>query len=393
MPMPVRISLQLLVLMLIAPSFAAEPNQTGQQKSAALQEKVPAGPADSAIQQGDTIAHTLLALELEDTAAPLLWQKLDDLIARAMSGFAQPPPQELEPAKAQRFFRAVDEALIGSGVIFPPKGTVELLRDALEPRRPTEAELRPALQEFANARRSQFIQAARAADDPLYYFDCDLAAMLYVAVAERLKLPVYLVELPGHNFVRWQSTGVTLNWDPNDGIAKSDQHFAQVAGVTAEDRALLGYLENRTPARISSYWLVRRGQRKASAGKFSAALLDYRAAVKTSPEDLVAANELAWLLATSPDQTIRDGQEARAISEKLVARSRRINWLETLAAAWAETGDFPQAVAVEEEARHQAAAWLQSTKRRGSLAGFDACLKAYAQNLSYAAAVKSGLIK
>jgi len=42
--------------------------------------------------------------------------------------------------------------------------------------------------------------------------------------------------------------------------------------------------------------------------------------------------------------------------------------LETLAAAWAETGNFLQAVAVEEEARRQAAAWLQSAKQEGSLA-------------------------
>lgn len=352
-----------------------------------------AAPAIHAKPVNRTLAHTLLALELEGATAPQLWRKLDALIAHAVTSYGAPRPQELESATARRFFRTVDETLIQSGVIFPPRGTVELLREALQPRQPTEAELRPARQEFANARRSQVIENLRAAGEPLYYFDCDLAAILYVAVAEQLHLPVYLVEVQGHNFVRWQSATLTFNWDPNDAINKSDEHFARIAGVTAEDQALFGYLENRTPARITSYWLTRRGQRKVRDGNPAGALADYRAAVASAPDDGVAWNELAWLLATSPDAAIRNGHEAREIAAKLVARSRRINWLETLAAAWAETGDFPQAIAVEEEARRQAAAWLETTKHRGSLAGFDACLVAYRQNISYATARKSGLLK
>jgi len=346
-----------------------------------------------AAEPGYTLAHTLLALELEGTGAPLLMQNLNQLIEHAVARFGRPIAGELEPATAARFFRSVDEALVDDGVIFPPGRRVELLRDALQPRQPTNAELQRATMDFANARRSQSITTLRKAGEPLYYFDCDLAAVLYIATAERLALPVFLVEVPDHNFVRWQTPGVTLNWDPNDAIAKSDQQFARMAGLTAEDHAAFGYLENRTPPRIQSYWLVRRGQRKVAENKAAGALADFRAAVKTAPEDLVAANELAWLLATSSDPQVRNGREAREIVEKLIARSRRINWLETLAAAWAETGDFPQAIAVEEEARRYAEAWLRTSRRAGSLGGFDATLAAYRQNLSYAAAANAGAIK
>lgn len=375
-----------LFLIIASYGFAAASSQTG---------TMPADHAQSleAVGSGQTLAHTLLALELEKADAPALWQKLNGLIESAVARFGPDQPKELEPDKAQRFFRVVDEALVDGGAIFPPNGTVEMLRDALEPRQPAEAELRPAWHNFANARRTQSIKSARSFGEPLYYFDCDLAAVIYVAAAERLKLPVFLVELPGHNFVRWQSTGVSLNWDPNDGISKSDQHFAQVSGIAAEDRALLGYLENRTRERILSYWLVRRGQRKIREQNFAQALADFRAAVRTSPEDLVACNELAWLLATSPDPALRDGDAAREIAGKIVARARRINWLETLAAASAEAGDFPQAVALEEEARQMAVTWLQAKRRVGSLTGFDDCLKAYRANLSYASAVKNGTIK
>jgi hypothetical protein len=350
-------------------------------------------PPDVPSTSGPTIAHTLLDLELEETSDPGARQLLDALINRAAWAFGSFRPQEQELAEARRLFRTVDTSLIESGVIFPPGGKVELLRDALTPRHPTAAELQRASQDFANARRSQGMRAARAAGEPLYYFDCDVAAIIYLAVAERLKLPVYLVEVPGHNFVRWQSPATTLNWDPNDAVSKSDQQFAQMTGVTRDDQILFGYLENRIPARIHSYWLTRRGQRKAGEAKFAAALADFRAALKTAPEDFVAANELAWLLATAPDAEFRHGREASEIALKLVARSRRINWLETYAAARAESGDFFQAIALEDQARQLAVAWLKATKRSDSLAGFDACLAAYRQNLSYAAALKSGLVK
>ena len=382
-----------LLLIAVSSELSASPNATGTRPADSTRSSKSMDASNPIVAPQKTLADALLAFELEGADAPEAWQKLNSLIATAVAKFGHAQPQELEAAKAMRFFRAVDEALIEGNVIFPPTGTVELLRDALERRQPTDRELRPALQNFANARRSLFIQFARAHKEPLYYFDCDLAAIIYVSAAEQLGLPVFLVELPGHNFVRWQSPAVTINWDPNDGISKSDQHFAQVVGVTAEGRALFGYLENRTRERIFSYWLVRRGQRKARDGNFAPALADFRAAVKVAPDDLVAWNELAWLLATSPDRAIRDGREACEIADKIVTRSRQINWLETAAAASSETGDFPRAVAMEAEARQMAAAWLQTKRRTGSLGGFDLCLKAYRQNLSYASAIKSGLIK
>lgn len=373
-----RFLLPLLVLSLVTPTFAADP--------------VP--PATSATASpGKTLANRLLALELEGTPAPELEQKLNALVEYAVTRFGQPQTGELEPAIAKRFFRSVDDVLLEEGVICPPGGRIELLRDALQPQQPTPAELQRLGQVFANARRSRYMQMTRDLGDPFYYFDCDLASILYLAVAERLGLPVFLVEAPGHNFVRWQSREVILNWDPNDGMTKSEQYFVQVAGVTHDDRILFGYLENRTPERILSYWLVRRGQRKVREGQSAAAVADFRAAVKTAPDDLVAANELAWLLATAPEADVRNGREAREIAEPLVARSRRINWLETLAAAWAETGDFSRAIAILEEARLHSEKHLRAANRPLDLPGFDACLSAYRQNLSYTAAKEAGLIK
>ena len=67
-------------------------------------------------------------------------------------------------------------------------------------------------------------------------------------------------------------------------------------------------------------------------------------------------DELAWLLATYPDSNSRDGAEAVRLSERACTLTdrRAPALLATLAAAWAEAGDFPRAVAAGEEALNQA---------------------------------------
>ena len=77
-----------------------------------------------------------------------------------------------------------------------------------------------------------------------------------------------------------------------------------------------------------------------------------KAAGPQHPATLVAMNDLAWLLATSDAATIRNGTNAVELAEAAVAGTSRKNpdFLDTLAAAYAETQQFDKAVAVEQEA-------------------------------------------
>ena len=63
-------------------------------------------------------------------------------------------------------------------------------------------------------------------------------------------------------------------------------------------------------------------------------------------------NEIAWVLATSADPNLRDGTNAIIFAEKAVAATSRTNasYLDTLAAAYAEAGQFEKAVITENEA-------------------------------------------
>jgi tetratricopeptide (TPR) repeat protein len=68
--------------------------------------------------------------------------------------------------------------------------------------------------------------------------------------------------------------------------------------------------------------------------------------------DLHAANHLAWLLATCKDHRLRNGADAVAFAERAVDGTGRKNSssLVTLAAAYAETGQFERAISAEQEA-------------------------------------------
>jgi eukaryotic-like serine/threonine-protein kinase len=73
------------------------------------------------------------------------------------------------------------------------------------------------------------------------------------------------------------------------------------------------------------------------------------AAERGDPQTL---NQVAWMLATCDESELRDGLAAVRFSEKAVAATDRRNpaYLDTLAAAYAETGRFDKAIPVQKEA-------------------------------------------
>jgi protein O-mannosyl-transferase len=76
------------------------------------------------------------------------------------------------------------------------------------------------------------------------------------------------------------------------------------------------------------------------------------------PNNAVAQNNLAWIRATSPDAPARNGAEALRLAQEAVqlSGSREPIVLDTLAAAYAELGQFPKAVEVAQHALSLASA-------------------------------------
>jgi protein O-mannosyl-transferase len=85
-------------------------------------------------------------------------------------------------------------------------------------------------------------------------------------------------------------------------------------------------------------------------GRVSDAIQHYEEALKRKPNDTDTLCNLAWLLATCPDDKVRDGPKAVKWAERAwrIHESQRIHdvsVLDTLAAAYAEAGNFSEAKA------------------------------------------------
>lgn len=94
-------------------------------------------------------------------------------------------------------------------------------------------------------------------------------------------------------------------------------------------------------------FLARRGRGDAeiSIGDHVAAIADLEKAMELQPENDTVLNNLAWVLATSPDDAVRDGKRAIEIAMKAceLTEWKQPHVISTLAAAHAEAGDFETA--------------------------------------------------
>jgi tetratricopeptide (TPR) repeat protein len=96
-------------------------------------------------------------------------------------------------------------------------------------------------------------------------------------------------------------------------------------------------------------------------GAVRAAIEVYRGAIRYNPGHHKAYNNLAWLYATSPDVAIRDGAQAVALATRACELTgfTRPETLDSLAAAYAEQGDFSKAVDYQTRALRTAPAPLK----------------------------------
>jgi tetratricopeptide (TPR) repeat protein len=141
------------------------------------------------------------------------------------------------------------------------------------------------------------------------------------------------------------------------------EDFKQLLKVAPKNPELLGqlgilYEANKQPRKaIASYtdvlaidsenFMALRGRADAylNIGDHADAVTDYEAALKIKPEDSGVLNNLAWVLATSPDDKVRNGKRSIELGTQAAKLGdyKEAHVLSTLAAGYAETGDFDTA--------------------------------------------------
>ena len=91
-------------------------------------------------------------------------------------------------------------------------------------------------------------------------------------------------------------------------------------------------------------------------GKTREALTQWREILRLQPKEILALNAVAWVLATSPEPSLRNGKEAVELAQAAVAlvKDPAPPLLDTLAAAYAEAGQFSPALETAQRAQTMA---------------------------------------
>jgi tetratricopeptide (TPR) repeat protein len=125
-----------------------------------------------------------------------------------------------------------------------------------------------------------------------------------------------------------------------------------------------------------------------SQARTQEALAHWREALRLDPNYAPAMNEAAYALAASPEAADRNGAEAVRLAQRAVqlTGSQDPDYLDTLAAAYAEAGRFPDAIAAAHKALD-----IATQQQRGQLVeALNARIKLYEAQQPYRDPVKAG---
>lgn len=129
-----------------------------------------------------------------------------------------------------------------------------------------------------------------------------------------------------------------------------------------------------------------RGYNRQMLKRYREALADYDEAIRLAPKYVLAHQNRGWLLATCPEDAIRNGKQAVESAKTACELGEWKHWpdLKALAAAYAEAGDFAQAVQWQTKTLEMAPADLRAEEQKA--------LEAYKSNQPWrdAGATKTG---
>lgn len=340
-------------------------------------------PSDGPNHWGTNIGWQILKLEAEirpdrdsEKAFQTLRNIVDDCCA-AVCKISPKPKSGWNQRYAVAVLKSIDLTLINRGFVYPDDGGVDLLTDALTPVQ--MAESRRSAFEIASHNRRRIQMIAEKFPGPFFAADCDTASFIYLAVADRLNLPLRLVQIPsfnrhaGHTFIRWREGSHSVDWETMDGIVAPEGHFKQWRITKAEvaAKAALADLDSEAVMGCAHHLVALQCERRHESQR---ALSELSVALKLNPLNLDARREFAWLAATSADSSARQKSEAIEHARFVLRLVDDPDAHDTLAAGYASVGRFDEAV------KEEKAALLHIDRSPGSSAYYQQRLQSYKQN-------------
>ena len=130
------------------------------------------------------------------------------------------------------------------------------------------------------------------------------------------------------------------NSPAHENLAKALLQKGRVADALVHYRKLL----ELQPDNMEVHNIV--GTVLVQQGRVAEGVEEWQKVLAIEPDNGNAMSNLAWVFATSPDQSLRDGPKAVQLAEDAarISGGRMPILFRTLAAAYAESGRFPEAV-------------------------------------------------
>jgi tetratricopeptide (TPR) repeat protein len=154
-----------------------------------------------------------------------------------------------------------------------------------------------------------------------------------------------------------------LRIDPAEAVFYRDR--GNVALMRKQyDRALADYSKATHLNATYSVPFLQRGKVWVQMKQWGKALADFNEVVRLDPKGSYGHGALAWLLATCPEAKYRDGGKAVESAQRAYELNKGPDELATLAAAYAETGDFERAAHWQTKAIAQAPAELKGEQEK-----------------------------
>jgi Transglutaminase-like superfamily len=149
---------------------------------------------------------------------------------------------------------------------------------------------------------------------------CISLPMLYLAIGQRLGLPVHLVTVGKHTFIRWEDDHIRLNIETTItnqvAVTENDEGYLKMEGLTRGELQGTDTLRNLTNREVVGILFhARSGVYAAHGPDYSReALRDAERAVHLAPENRLARLHLQWLKDTiEKDQPVIPQSKQRRV--------------------------------------------------------------------------------
>jgi tetratricopeptide (TPR) repeat protein len=172
--------------------------------------------------------------------------------------------------------------------------------------------------------------------------DCDTLSFLYLGIAEVLHLPLRLVSLPQHTFIRWHFPDNTyLNWETTANEVWTDADYLNWYNSTHTDAIAADELGSVTREGIFALVHYNIGNELTQQKRYAEALQQYTRAITIKPDYLNAYYQRGniWYATGNNDEAIED------FTRVLEENPRDANALQNRGSAWDAKGEYERAIA------------------------------------------------